>query len=661
MALVDLFCFLLFCHLVLILSAGYGNGHQDCPHSFTCGNLGTFHYPFTKAEKPDCGLLAIHDCDNPHQHRKMIQLEKNGKGIVLTGVAQQNAISILDEDFHKRLQQNPCGTLKNNYSLPSPFSSLYSIHIKFNVTLFKCKQSLKMKPPTHYFNHPCPEYDYDIYYDSLPTPNSKEAHSLFSSCSVIQISSKDLTDTNDILSFVSAEMVLQVVLSNDCDQCYNHRGGQCRLDANKKFYCKEGPKNKSSKSLKLILGLVTGLSVILSAILIIGYIVFRRKYTPSHPQSQSRNTYVDVIGPSSNPDPENGRFYFGVPLFSYKELQKATYNFHHARQLGSGGFGTVYYGKLQDGREVAIKRLYEHNYRRVEQFMNEVQILTRLRHKNLVSLYGCTSSHSRELLLVYEHVPNGTVACHLHGELARRDTLPWHTRMKIAIETASALSYLHASDIIHRDVKTKNILLNESFSVKVADFGLSRLFPNDVTHVSTAPLGTPGYVDPEYHQCYQLTNKSDVYSFGVVLIELLSSMPAIDMTRRRDEINLSNLAINKIQQSAFSELVDPCLGFDSDSEVKRMMVSVAELAFQCLQRDKELRPSMDEVLKVLMRIETGKDMGEHPDDVEDLRPPSLPSPDWDENGLVRKMMVHPSPKAVTDTWHSESTTPNGSG
>ena len=97
-----------------------------------------------------------------------------------------------------------------------------------------------MKPPTHYFNHPCPEYDYDIYYDSLPTPNSKEAHSLFSSCSVIQISSKDLTDTNDIQSFVSAEMVIQVVLSNDCDQCYNHRGGQCRLDANKKFYCKEG-------------------------------------------------------------------------------------------------------------------------------------------------------------------------------------------------------------------------------------------------------------------------------------------------------------------------------------------------------------------------------------------------------------------------------------
>lgn len=289
--------------------------------------------------------------------------------------------------------------------------------------------------------------------------------------------------------------------------------------------------------------------------------------------------------------------------------------------------------------------------------MNEVHILTRLRHTNLVSLYGCTSHRSRELLLVYEHVRNGTVACHLHGDFARPHTLPWHIRMKIAIETASALCYLHASDIIHRDVKTKNILLTQSFSVKVADFGLSRLFPNDVTHVSTAPLGTPGYLDPEYHECYQLTSKSDVYSFGVVLIELISSKPAVDMSRHRDEINLANLAIKKIQKSAFSELVDPSLGFDWDSEVKRMMISVAELAFQCLQRDKDLRPSMDEVLKVLMRIEN--DTPEHLDE-EHLRPPSLPSPDWDENGLLKNMTVQLSPKAVTDRWHSESTASNAS-
>lgn len=311
-----------------------------------------------------------------------------------------------------------------------------------------------------------------------------------------------------------------------------------------------------------------------------------------------------------------------------------------------------------------MKRLYEHNYRRVEQFRNEIEILTRTRHTNLVSLYGCcTSGDSHELLLVYEYVQNGTVACHLHGGVARTTLLPWHIRMKIAIETASSLAYLHASDIIHRDVKTKNILLTNSFGVKVADFGLSRLFPHDVTHASTAPQGTPGYVDPDYHQCYQLTTKSDVYSFGVVLIELISSMPAVDMSRRhKDDINLSNLALKKIQRGAFSELVDPSLGFDSDNEVKRMVVSVAELAFQCLQRDKELRPSMDEVLKVLMRIESGKD--ENVVAEEDVRPPSPPSPDGDENmGLFKKSVLPspPSPKAVVDTWDSESTTPNASG
>ncbi|RDX81621.1 LEAF RUST 10 DISEASE-RESISTANCE LOCUS RECEPTOR-LIKE PROTEIN KINASE-like 1.1, partial [Mucuna pruriens] len=237
---VDLFCFLFFSLLVLILSAGYGNGHQYCPHSFTCGHLGTFHYPFTKAELPDCGLLPIHDCDNPHLPIKMIQLEKNGKFIQLNGITQQNAISILDQDFHRRLQQNTCATLNNNYSLPSP-SPLYSIRIKYNVTLFQCKHSLNMKPPEHYIKHPCPDNGYDIYYDSLPSPNiTEEAHSLFQSCSVLQFSSKDLTDTPDILSFVSAEMVVEVVLTYDCDQCYNKKGGQCRLDPNQKFYCDKG-------------------------------------------------------------------------------------------------------------------------------------------------------------------------------------------------------------------------------------------------------------------------------------------------------------------------------------------------------------------------------------------------------------------------------------
>ncbi|XP_058184723.1 LEAF RUST 10 DISEASE-RESISTANCE LOCUS RECEPTOR-LIKE PROTEIN KINASE-like 1.1 isoform X3 [Rhododendron vialii] len=320
-------------------------------------------------------------------------------------------------------------------------------------------------------------------------------------------------------------------------------------------------------------------------------------------------------------------------------------------------------GKLQDGREVAVKRLYEHNYKRVKQFMNEIEILTSLSHPNLVTLLGCTSRHSRELLLVYEYIPNGTVADHLHGDRAKDGSLAWPIRMNIAIETASALAYLHDSDIIHRDVKTDNILLDNDFCVKVGDFGLSRLFPNHATHVSTAPQGTPGYVDPEYHRCYQLTDKSDVYSFGVVLIELISSLPAVDLNRHRDEINLANLAVNRIQNRAIHELIDPSLGFESDPSIERMTLSVAEVAFRCLQLDKDIRPTMKEILEALMGIQAYKDenAGKIIDNGSVLttrRPPT--SPDGEDVVLLKNSMPPVSPASVTNRWVSTSTTPTSS-
>nr|XP_009622286.1 LEAF RUST 10 DISEASE-RESISTANCE LOCUS RECEPTOR-LIKE PROTEIN KINASE-like 1.4 [Nicotiana tomentosiformis] len=240
--------------------------------------------------------------------------------------------------------------------------------------------------------------------------------------------------------------------------------------------------------------------------------------------------------------------------------------------------------------------------------MNEVVILTKLRHQHLVTLYGCTSKRSRDLLLVYEYISNVTVADHLHGNRAKSGLLSWPVRMNIAIETADAQAYLHSSIIIHRDVKTNNILLDNDFHVKVFDFGLSRLFPNNVTHVSTAPQGTPGYVDSEYYQCYQLTKKSDVYSFGVVLIELISSLQAVDTNRHHHDINLANMAVNKIQTQSVHELVDPSLGFMTNSSVRRMTTLVAESAFRCLQQERDMRPSMQEVLKTLRGIQNGESM-----------------------------------------------------
>ncbi|KAB2612462.1 serine/threonine-protein kinase [Pyrus ussuriensis x Pyrus communis] len=367
-------------------------------------------------------------------------------------------------------------------------------------------------------------------------------------------------------------------------------------------------------------------------------------------QSQSIPSYPSF---TSKSDYDNkASTYFGVKVFSYTELEEATENFNPAKELGDGGFGTVYYGKLHDGRVVAVKRLYENNFKRVEQFMNEVEILTRLEHRNLVKLYGCTSKRSRELLLVYEYIPNGTVADHLHGKRVESGFLSWPVRLNIAIETADALAYLHRNDVIHRDVKSNNILLEDDFCVKVADFGLSRLFPNDATHVSTAPQGTPGYVDPEYYQCYQLTDKSDVYSFGVVLIELLSSLQAVDTNRHRLDINLANLAVNKIQNHLVNELVDPLLGFETNVSVRRMTTAVAELAFRCLQQEKDMRPTMDEVLKGLKAVQN-EDLGSENGEAVVLDIGA------DEVGLLRSMPPPLSPDSNgTDKLVSSSTTPS---
>ncbi|XP_029122196.2 LEAF RUST 10 DISEASE-RESISTANCEUS RECEPTOR-LIKE PROTEIN KINASE-like 1.2 isoform X2 [Elaeis guineensis] len=446
-----------------------------------------------------------------------------------------------------------------------------------------------------------------------------------------------------------------------CSDCISS-GGWCGYNFSSSndhtCYCPQGPAlgscpsgNRGHKQMTktIIIGVCTGVGCILitSALCLIW---FRYKKRKQHSPS-SKHLIRNSSEPSPKKDLELGSTHYQTHVFTYEELLEATNHFDSSKELGDGGFGTVYKGKLRDGRVVAVKRLYENNYKRVEQFMNEVAILSCLRHQNLVSLYGCTSHRSRELLLVYEFVPNGTVADHLHGPRASERALSWPIRLSIAIETADALGYLHAVEpqIIHRDVKTNNILLDASFHVKVADFGLSRLFPTDATHVSTAPQGTPGYLDPEYHQCYQLTDKSDVYSFGVVLVELISSKPAVDITRHRHEINLASMAINKIQNCQLEQLVDPDLVYQSDWAIKKTITMVAELAFRCLQSDGDMRPPIKEVLEVLREIEI-EGHKTRKEEATDAR---------DDAGLLKNIAPF-SPDSVTAKWVSRSTTPNTS-
>ncbi|XP_071684447.1 LEAF RUST 10 DISEASE-RESISTANCEUS RECEPTOR-LIKE PROTEIN KINASE-like 1.2 isoform X3 [Lolium perenne] len=411
-------------------------------------------------------------------------------------------------------------------------------------------------------------------------------------------------------------------------------------------YNSTGSKGKGKAAIGGVVAGAAGLFLVAAGIVF--FLIRRRKQRKVVNSSSKLLKYSGSGGTPTRSrdgfDLESGSVQGMGSRFSYEELEEATDSFNENRELGDGGFGTVYKGYLEDGRVVAVKKLYNNSYRRVEQFVNEAAILARLRHPNLVMFYGCTSKESRDLLLVYEFVQNGTVADHLHGHRAQERALPWPLRLNIAIESAAALTYLHAIEppIIHRDVKTNNILLDGDFHVKVADFGLSRLFPLDVTHVSTAPQGTPGYVDPEYHQCYQLTDKSDVYSFGVVLVELISSKPAVDITRQRNEINLAGMAINRIQKCQLEELVDLQLGYESDPATKKMMTMVAELAFRCLQQNGEMRPPIKEVHDVLRAIKDGsvaENGGVGKD--KDLEPPF-------------------SPNTVHAPWDSRSTTPNTS-
>ncbi|KAI5076895.1 hypothetical protein GOP47_0008960 [Adiantum capillus-veneris] len=301
--------------------------------------------------------------------------------------------------------------------------------------------------------------------------------------------------------------------------------------------------------------------------------------------------------------------------YSYQEVLDATQCFADDNIIGDGGFGSVYLGTLKDGRLIAVKRLFHDNFSRMDHFYNEIQILSRLDHQNLVKFYGFCCEDERDLLLVFEYLCNGSVFDRLHHEgVAGKEAscagavgIPsWRVRLKIAMETAEALSYLHNSvnpPILHRDVKTTNILLDDGFHAKLADFGLSRLVPLEVTHVSTAPQGTPGYVDPEYQSCYRLTDKSDVYSFGVVLMELVSSKKAVDMSRSEKEINLSSMAFLKEKKGTLKELVDTqCWKMEDDINVEVVAEELMQLAFWCLQPERADRPRMSDVAATLTKL-----------------------------------------------------------
>jgi serine/threonine protein kinase len=296
-------------------------------------------------------------------------------------------------------------------------------------------------------------------------------------------------------------------------------------------------------------------------------------------------------------------------IFTEAELMEATGRFGDENVLGRGGHGTVYRGALKDGTVVAIKRCVSTttDERRRKEFGREMLILSQVNHKNIVKLLGCCLEVEVPML-VYEFVPNGTLFHFIHGG---RCDAPLSTRLKIAHQSALALDYLHSCaspPILHGDVKSSNILLDDRYAAKVSDFGASVVAPADEAQFVTLVQGTCGYLDPEYMQTCQLTDKSDVYSFGVVLLELVTGRTALNLDGPESERSLSVSFLCALKEGRLMDVVDDRV--KGEDNVVGVLEEVADLARQCLEMAGENRPAMRDAAERLGRL--SKLVSRHP-------------------------------------------------
>lgn len=352
-------------------------------------------------------------------------------------------------------------------------------------------------------------------------------------------------------------------------------------------------RSKQHMNRRIIIGMAIGIGSGTSLLLMLVYVFVSRMHVqrPSDREKEASENEEELSGSKL------------VLLFQNKDnkeitiddLLKSTNNFDQANIIGCGGFGLVYKAALPDGRKVAIKRLSGDGCQMEREFQAEVEALSRAQHNNLVSLQGYCR-YRRDRLLIYSYMENGSLDYWLHEKLDGSSALDWNTRLRIAQGAARALAYLHQScqpHILHRDIKSSNILLDENFEAHLADFGLARLILPCETHVTTDLVGTLGYIPPEYGQAAIATFKGDVYSFGVVLLELLTGKRPMDMCKPRWCRDLISWVIQMKHDGSEREVFDP---FIYDKECENQMMQVLDIACLCLSECPKLRPFIQQIV-----------------------------------------------------------------
>ncbi|XP_049375273.1 putative serine/threonine-protein kinase [Solanum verrucosum] len=288
-----------------------------------------------------------------------------------------------------------------------------------------------------------------------------------------------------------------------------------------------------------------------------------------------------------------------VRVFSYNSLRSATGHFHPSNKIGGGGFGVVYKGVLRDGTCVAIKCLSAESKQGTKEFLTEINMISNTQHPNLVQLIGCCVE-SGNRMLIYEYLKNNSLASALLGSNGKRVALNWPQRVAICLGTASGLAFLHeeaSPPIVHRDIKASNILIDENLHPKIGDFGLAKLFPENVTHLSTRVAGTIGYLAPEYALFGQLTKKADVYSFGVLVLEIISGRSSSKSAFGVDLLVLVEWVWKLREEGQLLEIIDPELTEYPETELLRFI----KVALFCTQSAPTQRPNMKQVIEMLSK------------------------------------------------------------